>query len=239
MSIDYAAPIPDRRAIRIAAERAGNDLNSTIGFHLSVWEGREGWSDHPTKARDEHGQKALRELEGLADTIADLAKTLRARLRVDGNLAFDDSDPYELIVSAAANTAMKPGDDGWETLTGWQQGVRYFWDEETVREAVTAKFREMRRDGADRTAPAYTDVVAEVGAYTAAQLWEELAPSQRPQGYRGTDHERGSGGYTQATRTPRDLDPQDGTVWDLPRDAEYDDPDDPASGYADTETTED
>jgi hypothetical protein len=32
---------------------------------------------------------------------------------------------------------------------------------------------------------------------------------------------------------PFDLDPRDGTVWDLPRDAEYDDPDDPASSYRD------
>jgi len=30
------------------------------------------------------------------------------------------------------------------------------------------------------------------------------------------------GGYSRATRTPRDLDPQDGTVWDLPSD-HYDD----------------
>ena len=43
------------------------------------------------------------------------------------------------------------------------------------------------------------------------------------------------GPYPAAVRTPRDLDPDDGTVWDLPRDAEYDDPDDPASGYRDDE----
>jgi hypothetical protein len=33
-------------------------------------------------------------------------------------------------------------------------------------------------------------------------------------------------------RTPIDLDPVDGEVWDLPRDAdEYGDPDDPADAY--------
>ena len=116
--------------------------------------------------------------------------------------------------------AREPGDENWDALSGWQQGVRYYWDEQTTHAQVLAEFREMRAAGQDESAPRYVAIVAELGDETAEALWDKAAPADRTDGFRGTAFVRGAGGYTQAVRTPRDLDPQGGSTWDLPSDAE-------------------
>ena len=68
--------------IRVGVERAGTALGS-VAFHASVWEGREGWADHPVDARRRHGATALEELGAVIDALGDLRIALRAVLRAE------------------------------------------------------------------------------------------------------------------------------------------------------------
>jgi hypothetical protein len=84
----------DPNTIRRGIERADVDLRS-VAFHASVWEGREGWADHPVDARLRHGATALEELGAVIDTLGDLRIALRRALRAEASPADDDDQADE------------------------------------------------------------------------------------------------------------------------------------------------
>lgn len=88
----------DPTTIRQGIERAQAALGS-VAFHASVWEGREGWADHPVDARRRHGPKAIEEIGAVIDTLGDLRIALRAAVRAEAggtcgkcHQAFDPAD---------------------------------------------------------------------------------------------------------------------------------------------------
>ena len=81
----------DPNTIRRGIERADVDLRS-VAFHASVWEGREGWANHPVDARLRHGATALEELGAVIDTLGDLRIALRRALRADDDQADEDGE---------------------------------------------------------------------------------------------------------------------------------------------------
>jgi len=152
-----------RRALRTAAERLEKDIR-TVTFHLSVWEGREGWSNHPAAARAKHGQDGYEALDALIDELGDLRLLLRAELR-----PIPARTPETPL-----NEARYPDDEGWDELTGWQQGVRYHWDQDTIHDTLLAEFVALAGNGDQGATEARYAVVAdELGEPAAAALWDE------------------------------------------------------------------
>ena len=74
----------DPTAIRRGVEHAQIDLGS-VAMNASVWEGREGWADHPLDDRQRAGQTALGQLERLIDGLGDLRIRLRAALHTEAD----------------------------------------------------------------------------------------------------------------------------------------------------------
>jgi len=152
-----------RQVLRTATERMEKELSS-VTFHLSVWEGREGWNGHPAAARAKHGQEAYEAFEALIDDLNDLRIRLRAELR-----PIPARTP-ELPL----NDARHPDDEGWDELTGWQQGVRYHWDEESIHGTLLTEFVTLAGNGDQGATEArYAEVADELGEKTAAALWDE------------------------------------------------------------------
>lgn len=79
----------DPTEIHRGIERADVDLRS-VAFHASVWEGREGWADHPVDARRRHGVTALEEIGAVIDALGDLRIALHAAVRAEA--ATSDAD---------------------------------------------------------------------------------------------------------------------------------------------------
>ena len=102
----------DPNTIRRGIERADVDLRS-VAFHASVWEGREGWANHPVDARLRHGATALEELGVVIDTLGGLRTALRAAVRAEAGGACGKChqafDPADMRFDGAAEDRGTPG----------------------------------------------------------------------------------------------------------------------------------